>query len=247
MKTLPFLKSYRDALNRIPDPAIRWKALEYLQDYAIDGAYPDEDIIRDECGVHSVAVLIALDLIRPLIDKKKAAEEAHREAGKAGGRPANKPKKTKDNQTKPISMEVEVDIGNRKMEKDKLSAAADDVLEALNDCAGKHFRPIDGNRKYIIARMREGYTKEDCLAVVQKMSAKWGNTDMADYLRPKTLFSASNFDGYLNSPDPGGGRLPDGQRIINPSAHNFDERSTDYDCILRQEEAERLARQEVTG
>ena len=68
---------------------------------------------------------------------------------------------------------------------------------------------------------------------------------MADYLRPKTLFAISNFEGYLNAPEEKDGSRPPA-RQVNPSAHNFDERRLDYDSMLRQEEAER-AKQEATA
>ncbi|NQS64754.1 prephenate dehydrogenase, partial [Streptococcus suis] len=40
---------------------------------------------------------------------------------------------------------------------------------------------------------------EDFKKVIDTKVAQWkNNTEMAKYLRPKTLFSPSNFDSYLN-------------------------------------------------
>lgn len=56
----------------------------------------------------------------------------------------------------------------------------------------------------IRARLSEGFTVEDFRTVINTKAAKWENDPkMRDYLRPKTLFSATNFESYLNeSPQP---------------------------------------------
>jgi uncharacterized phage protein (TIGR02220 family) len=76
------------------------------------------------------------------------------------------------------------------------------IIGFLNDKAGKNFRETNGNREMIIARLKEGYTEEDCQKVIVNRLAHWKNTDSEQYLRPSTLFRKSKFDGYLNSPMP---------------------------------------------
>ena len=48
--------------------------------------------------------------------------------------------------------------------------------------------------------MKEGYTVEDCKAVIDKKASEWMNSDMQQFLRPKTLFNATNFENYMNAP-----------------------------------------------
>ena len=75
-----------------------------------------------------------------------------------------------------------------------------EVVEALNETVGSHYRPTsNATRKHVLARLREGFTVEDCKEVIRKKSEEWGGTDMAKYLRPETLFGCK-FEGYLNAP-----------------------------------------------
>lgn len=75
------------------------------------------------------------------------------------------------------------------------------VVDALNEATGSRYRSTSSTTlKHILARLREGFTVEDCEEVIRKKSAEWGGTDMAKYLRPETLFG-SKFEGYLNAPD----------------------------------------------
>ena len=53
------------------------------------------------------------------------------------------------------------------------------------------------NKKFINARLNEGYSVEDMKKVIDVMSKAWGNTSYYIYLRPETLFSPTKFQGYL--------------------------------------------------
>lgn len=75
------------------------------------------------------------------------------------------------------------------------------VVAALNEATGSRYRSTTATTiKHILARLREGFTVEDCNEVIRKKSAEWGGTEMAKYLRPETLFG-SKFEGYLNEPE----------------------------------------------
>ncbi len=83
------------------------------------------------------------------------------------------------------------------------------VISKLNELNNTKFKyKSDNNIKLIKARLDEGYTQEDLLMVVEKMSYLWnkepkkGEKDMRVYLRPSTLFRKSNFENYLNMPTP---------------------------------------------
>lgn len=73
-----------------------------------------------------------------------------------------------------------------------------DVVDYLNEKTGGHYRHTDSNRRLIEPRLKEGFTLADCKQVIDNKVADWGGGEMATYLRPKTLFQASKFEGYLN-------------------------------------------------
>ena len=71
----------------------------------------------------------------------------------------------------------------------------------LNQLLGTKFIPDSQSMKtHVNARVKEGYTSENFLEVIDKKVAEWGNSDkMRLFLRPQTLFSP-NFESYLNQP-----------------------------------------------
>ncbi|WP_449450152.1 phage replisome organizer N-terminal domain-containing protein [Streptococcus suis] len=72
-------------------------------------------------------------------------------------------------------------------------------IQYLNQETGHTYKFIATHTKFIQARYKDGYTLEDFKKVIDTKVAQWkNNTEMAKYLRPKTLFSPSNFDSYLN-------------------------------------------------
>ena len=99
--------------------------------------------------------------------------------------------------------------------KDKMSAAGttekrsshkpdesvfNEIIGYLNSTVNANYRSDSkATRSLISARLREGYTAEDFKTVIDKKSAEWNGTDMAQYLRPSTLFG-NKFESYLNAP-----------------------------------------------
>lgn len=86
----------------------------------------------------------------------------------------------------------------RKKEKNIYTAQAREILESLNFKTGKKFKPVPSHLEVITARLKEGFTMDDCKRVIDIKTSKWLHTEQDMYLRPKTLFSADNFDSYLN-------------------------------------------------
>lgn len=76
----------------------------------------------------------------------------------------------------------------------------EEVISHLNQRAGTHYRATTATtRKLVKARLKEGFTVEDMKLVIDKKCADWlNNKDMAQYLRPETLFG-SKFESYLNA------------------------------------------------
>lgn len=75
-----------------------------------------------------------------------------------------------------------------------------EVIDHLNRRAGTHYKATTANtRKLIKARLNEGFTVDDMKLVIDKKCADWlNNGDMAQYLRPETLFGPK-FESYLNA------------------------------------------------
>lgn len=71
------------------------------------------------------------------------------------------------------------------------------IIEHLNSLTGKGFKSDSANTiRFINGRWREGFRLEDFLYVNQVKTEEWVGTEREKYLRPKTLYSADNFEGY---------------------------------------------------
>lgn len=92
----------------------------------------------------------------------------------------------------------------------------EEVVDHLNRRAGTHYRAASANtRKLVKARLKEGFTIEDIKLVIDKKCAEWvNNSDMAQYLRPETLFGPK-FESYLNARPK---TLTNTSAITNPNA-----------------------------
>lgn len=72
------------------------------------------------------------------------------------------------------------------------------VIDFLNEKVGRNYRYSEPNLKLIIARLKSGATFIDCKQVIVKKRREWINdAKMNEYLRPATLFNATNFEQYL--------------------------------------------------
>jgi len=84
-----------------------------------------------------------------------------------------------------------------------MRTAARELLAFLNKKAERHYQPVDTNLDLIIALLRKGTTVDQVYGVIANRVRKWkGDAKMDEFLRPSTLFRASNFQNYL-------GELPD--------------------------------------
>ena len=82
---------------------------------------------------------------------------------------------------------------------------ADEVLTYLNykitsggSSSKKGFSlKSSANKKFINARLAEGYSVEELKMVIDSKFREWSKTDFAMYLRPETLFNPTKFGSYL--------------------------------------------------
>lgn len=88
---------------------------------------------------------------------------------------------------------------DRPKHQDAEDAIIDRTIAHLNDAAGTHFSPkAKAARRHIRARLAEGHTEADLIAVIDAKCADWlRDPRMRPYLRPETLFNSEKFDGYL--------------------------------------------------
>jgi uncharacterized phage protein (TIGR02220 family) len=80
------------------------------------------------------------------------------------------------------------------------------VIDFLNSRTGRKFPARNpkgaptSNAEFVIGRLREGYTMQDCKSVIAAKVREWMHDDkMNRYLTPETLFRRSNFERYIGS------------------------------------------------
>ena len=74
------------------------------------------------------------------------------------------------------------------------------VIQYLNDKTGKQFKSESATtRKFINNLIKNGYTQEDVIRVIDLKADQWLNDpEFSAFLRPSTLFNATNFENYVN-------------------------------------------------
>lgn len=139
------------------------------------------------------------EMLEALSSKEAASEKASKAASARWG------KKDAPSITQALLEECPSPSPSPSLKKPSLSGVPDgaiEVLEYLNLKTGSHYRPVASNLGLIRGRLKEGATIEECKSVVDAKSAQWGNdAKMAEYLRPATLFGASNFAQYIGQLD----------------------------------------------
>lgn len=77
------------------------------------------------------------------------------------------------------------------------NATAVSIIAFLNEKTGSHYQPVQANVKMIVGRLQEGFTEKQIRQVIANRCLEWqGDEKMDEYLRPKTLFNATNFASY---------------------------------------------------
>jgi uncharacterized phage protein (TIGR02220 family) len=97
-------------------------------------------------------------------------------------------------------LDTQIRLDKNRLDLDKVSKDKEEIISYLNLKSGSNYRLIDSNLRMIENLFKKGYTKQDCMTVIDKKVEEWSGSDMQQYLRPITLFG-SKFDGYLNQPN----------------------------------------------
>lgn len=94
---------------------------------------------------------------------------------------------------------------NTRSNKDILSSKpdiAEKIINYLNDKTGRKYRAVPSQKKFIEARIAEGATEQDLIAVIDRKCLEWlDDPKFAQYLRPSTLFNAEKFNTYIGQID----------------------------------------------
>ena len=95
------------------------------------------------------------------------------------------------------------------------------LLDYLNTLAGRNYKPVPSNIKFLKARLAEGHTPQEIADVIARKCAEWlDDPKFSQYLRPATLFNAEKFNQYvgeLGQPLP-----PKRQTASKPEEIDFD-------------------------
>lgn len=96
--------------------------------------------------------------------------------------------------------------------------AVKEVIDYLNQKAGTKYRSTTAATKRLVgARLKEGFTVDDCKKVIDNKVTDWLNDEkMKNYLRPNTLFQASKFESYLNETPKKNWQQQEDERYKNP-------------------------------
>lgn len=199
-ESLIFYQSFARAIKKLPESE-QLKALWSIIDYALEDKEPDGD------GMY----MVVYEMAKPQID----ANVERKRNGSRGGRPPKPPEKPKE-QKKPVEPV-----------KKKEPPPYQEIVDYLNEKAGKKFKVNDKTKAHINARVNDGYTLPDFRAVIEKKVAEWKGTEMDKFLRPETLFG-TKFEGYLNQNE------TVKKRAKSTGFSNFEERNYDFDALERE-------------
>lgn len=111
-----------------------------------------------------------------------------------------KKEKTSEKDMNNISKTSEKDMENENenINKNENINIIKEIINYLNLRIGSNYKyTTKATQKLINARLKDGYSLENFKVVIDKKVDEWLDTDMAQYLRPSTLF-AGKFDEYLN-------------------------------------------------
>lgn len=98
----------------------------------------------------------------------------------------------------PVGTTVTDTVYNNNINNNKYLDNIKRIIDYLNITTGSKYKyTTEKNKRYITARLNEGFTFEDFKAVIDKKTSEWKGTEWEKFLRPETLFG-TKFEGYLN-------------------------------------------------
>lgn len=147
--------------------------------------------------------------IKEEIDKNEEKYEMICERNRNNGRLGGRPKETQENPKNPNGFEenpkkpinhnhIHNNIINNNIINNNIYK---DIIEYLNNKLNSKYRSSSKSTKEKInARLKEGFTYDDFVCVIDKKYNEWNGTEFEKYLCPETLFG-TKFEKYLNQKD----------------------------------------------
>ena len=130
------------------------------------------------------------DDLELLKQQNRARQQRFRDKQKALRIEEKEKRNVTDNVTNNVNCSISISHNDNNIVKE--------IIDYLNNKANTKYKyTSDKTRKYIHARLGEGFTIEDFKTVIDKKCAEWLNTEWEKFLRPETLFG-TKFEGYLN-------------------------------------------------
>ncbi len=127
------------------------------------------------------------NLKRPLSKSKEQSKRRTKQKPNENQKETKtKPKEQpKENTSNDVNVNVDVNV-------------IKEIIEYLNSKTNSSYRySSKTTQQKINARLNEGYTLNDFIAVIDKKSSEWIGTEFEKYLCPETLFG-TKFEKYLN-------------------------------------------------
>ena len=184
--------------------------LNWMMDYCndLEPDYPTDQAVKISC-------MMAKDVLKRDLQKyedkrsrmnqinaDRKLKQAREEYETKSTRNRNDIVRVNDNVNDNVNVNVFNKLNNNIEDKSSLSGKpndiADEIIDFLNEKAESHYKHTESNRKFINARLKENYSKEDLKLVVECKVREWTNTQMEKYIRPETLFNATKFQTYIN-------------------------------------------------
>lgn len=168
---------------------------EDLVSYILD--WRENNRIRSDRKVDSIYKELLLQIL-PEIELQETRQRADTKKKTINGQPMDDQRTTNGQHRLGKVRLGKVILNNKDDKEEKIDFNYKEFIDWFNKLANKSYRDTEQNRKYIKARLNEGYTKEDIAKVVKFKVKEWkDNSDMNKYLRFKTLFAPTHFADYL--------------------------------------------------
>jgi len=177
------------AMPKSPVISIYFKKSQWLQ----------EQVAKRNLNVSEFLANSDLTTFEPVADEQEQETEQEQEHKQETEQEKLRPDLIDPDDEKSSSIKSECNepyIDDTHLSLEKLSVQADEVIDYLNRRCNRSFKHEPNNRKEVCARLKEGFTVDDCKAVIDwKRQNKFFREKRL--LRPKTLFKAKHFATYL--------------------------------------------------
>lgn len=131
-------------------------------------------------------------------EKKKERDRLYQAERRANQRALIEKSSDKSSDSK-TTQSSDIVISDKDKERDKDKEKYIYIISHLNEKAGTNYRASSkATQSCIHARLAEGFTLDDFIAVIDKKCAEWVGGEFEKFLRPSTLFG-TKFESYLNA------------------------------------------------